>query len=180
MATDTQSFLPIINHLKGELQTIRSGRANPSLIEGVPVTAYQSPMTLVELASISSPEPRTLIIQPWDKGLLKEIERAMAKAKLDLQTIVEGDHIRLTLPSLTEERRQEYLKLARAKVEQARISLRQVRDERLRQLREAERGASLSEDAAAREKKTIEEAVKNASRSIDQLLQDKETELMTV
>ncbi len=180
MATHTQSFTPIIDHLNGELQTIRSGRANPSLIEGVPVTAYQSTMRLVELASISAPEPRTLVIQPWDKGLLKEIERGMTNAKLDLQPIIEGDHIRLTLPSLTEERRQEYLKLARAKGEHARISLRQVRDDLLRQLRDAERAASLSEDAAAREKKAIEDEVKNASRSIDQLLQDKETELMTV
>lgn len=180
MASHVHSLTPIIDHLKTELQTVRSGRANPSLIEGIPITAYQSTMKLVELASITTPEPRTLVIQPWDTALLKDIERGMAGAKLDLQPIVEGDHIRLTLPSLTEERRQEYMKLAREKTERARISLRRVRDDLLRELRDAEREAALSEDAAAREKKIVEDEVKTANESIDQLLKDKETELLTV
>lgn len=180
MASHVHSLTPIIDHLKTELQTVRSGRANPSLIEGIPITAYQSTMKLVELASITTPEPRTLVIQPWDTALLKDIERGMAGAKLDLQPIVEGDHIRLTLPSLTEERRQEYMKLAREKTERARISLRRVRDDLLRELRDAEREAALSEDAAAREKKIVEDEMKTANESIDQLLKDKETELLTV
>lgn len=180
MPQSDDQLQPIIDHFENDLRTIRSGRANPGLVEAIPITAYNSTMKLVELASITAPEPRTLVVQPWDKSLLKDIERGLAAAKLDVQPIIEGDHVRLVLPSLTEERRTEYLRLAKEKAEQARISIRHVRDELLKSLRESERSGALSEDAAERDRKAVEENVKTAVVKIEAKVKEKEAELMTL
>ncbi|MBI3115206.1 MAG: ribosome recycling factor [Candidatus Kerfeldbacteria bacterium] len=174
---------PIANllaHLESELRGIRSGRANPSLIEQVPIAAYGSPMKLVELASITVPEPRQLLVQPWDTNLLKDIERGIAVAKLDLHPVVDGKLIRITLPSLTEERRTAYRKLAREKTEQAKVALRRLRDDAMRDLRDAERAGTQSEDEVKREKERVESIVKEVSQDIDERYAAKERELTAV
>lgn len=170
----------ILEHLKEELHAIRSGRAHPSLLENIPVAAYGSTMKLVELAAITIPEPRLIVIQPWDRGVLKDIERGIREAGLDLNPVVDGERIRVPLPSLTEERRREYLKLAGEHCEQARISLRQLRDRELKLLRVAEQAGGESEDALARERKSIDEAIKDATEQVAQSALEKEKELMTI
>lgn len=178
------SLTPAINqtlaHCRNELQNIRSGRANPAMLETIMVDAYGSSLRLVELAAITTPEARQFLVQPWDRTTLKDIERALRAAPLGLNPIVDGERIRITLPALTEERRKEYLRLANDKVEQAKITLRTIRDERLRELRDAQRSGDLSEDAADRERKSVEEAIKKATEALQTELASKEAELMTV
>lgn len=170
----------ILERLRDELRAIRSGRATPALVEQTPVETYGSRLTLVELATITTPEPRLILIQPWDRNVLKDIERGLRASHPDLNPVVDGSRLRITLPPLTEERRREYLRLASEHAEQTRRALRGVRDARLRHVRDDERAGSLSEDAAIRERKNIEDAVKESLNEINELLKEKEAELLTL
>lgn len=170
----------ILHHLREELQRIRSGRASPALIEATPVEAYGSRLTLRELATITTPESRALLVQPWDQNVLKDVERGLRQAYPELNPVVDRDRIRISLPSLTEERRREYLKLSRERVERSRIALRRLRDETLKDVRAGQRDGSLSEDAAERERQAVEQTVAKANQEIRDLSQQKEQELMSV
>src|SRR3989344_9619635 len=105
------NFEQILNFYKTDIASVRTGRATPALVEDVVVDAYGQKMAIKELASISVPEPRTIVIQPWDKGVLEAISTAIQKSSVGLAPIADGDMIRLNIPSLTEERRKEFIKL---------------------------------------------------------------------
>lgn len=169
-----------LNHLRTDLQSIRSGRANPALVERIPIPAYGSTLALVELATITTPEPRQILIQPWNQATVKDIERGINSAGLNFQAVVDGDRLRINLPPITEERRKEYLKLAGEKAEQARITIRRLRDEALRKLRDEERNGTVSEDTAEHGRDEIEKRIKEAGEDIQRQFKEKETELMTV
>src|SRR3989344_3898573 len=119
-----KNFEKILSFYKNDIASVRTGRATPALVEDVVVDAYGQKMTIKELASISTPEPRTVVIQPWDKNVLEAIASAIQRSSVGLAPIADGDLIRLTIPALTEERRKEFIKLLKSKTETARIKVR--------------------------------------------------------
>lgn len=171
------NFSAVIDHLKSELGGIRTGRAHPSLIENMPVEVYGSQSILKGVASISAQDSKTLLIQPWDKGAVKAIEKSIQMSNLGINPQVDGGSIRLTLPALTEERRKEYVKLAHTAGEQAKISVRNMRKDELNRLKSDE---SVSEDVQKREEANLQEDVAVTNKEIDALVKRKEEELLKV
>ncbi len=122
-------FIKAIDFFKKDISSLRTGRANPAMLDGVVVDAYGAKTALVGLASISVPEARSIVISPWDKNIAKDIEKAIVAADLGINPVNEGDKIRLVVPQLTEENRKELVKKLSEKMETARIALRQIRDQ---------------------------------------------------
>src|SRR5688572_27289319 len=139
-----------VDHLKADLQTIRTGRANPSLVERLMVEYYGTPTPLIQLASIHAPEARLLVIQPYDKGAFGAIEKAIQKSDLGLNPTNDGKVIRLAIPTLTEERRRDMVKMARKRLEDGKIALRNVRREAHKDLDELESEKMISADDLTR------------------------------
>jgi ribosome recycling factor len=174
-------FTPIITHLEEELRGIRTNRANPSMVESITVMAYGSPMKLLEVASISTPEPQQIVIQPWDKSLLQVIESAIAAdPKLQASPAVDGEIIRISLPPLTEDRRKDLVKLMGTITEQARIQVRKIREQLLKDAKTKEKAGDMSEDDYFRIEKDIQTQVDEANAAIEAHAAAKEKELMTV
>lgn len=170
----------VIDHLKTQLASIRSGRVAPSLVENIKVEAYGSMTPLIELASITSPEPRLLLISPWDKSLLKEIEKSLLSANLGVQPAVDGNLIRLNFPPLTEERRRELSKTMNIKLEEAKVGVRNVREEVLKDLKEKKNSGQISEDDFFLAQKELQKLIDEYNKIIKDLGQEKEKEIMTV
>jgi len=166
------TFEEILSFYKNDIASVRTGRATPALVEDVFVDAYGQKMTIKELASISTPEPRTVVIQPWDKGVLEAIASAIQKSSVGLAPIADGDLIRLTIPSLTEERRKEFIKLLKSKTEDARIKIRRVREELHRGF------GDMSKDEEFRAKENLQKTVDEYNHKIEELEKKKESELM--
>jgi ribosome recycling factor len=177
---NTSHFDRAIDHLKQELKGIRTGRANPAFVEAVRVQAYNATLPLVQLASITAQDARTLVIQPWDASTLKEIERALLQAKLGMTPVNDGIALRLTIPVLTEERRKEYQKIMNQKLEAARVAVRKLREEHLRKLREQKQSAALSENSFFNEQKELQKIIDQYIESIEKLGKEKEQEIFTV
>lgn len=169
-----------INALVQELNTIRTGRANPSLVELLPIEYYGTQTALQELASISVPESRSLLIRPYDPSSLKNIEKAILKSELGLMPNNDGENIRLVLPTPTEERRLELVKVVGIKAEDARISLRNIRRESIRNLREFEDEKIITEDDLHRGEEEVQEITDNFTKKIDSVCERKEKEIMEV
>ncbi len=141
-----QKMRKAVEALQRDLVTIRTGRASPALVERLNVDYYGVPTPLNQVASISAPEPRLLVIQPWEKAMLGVIEKAILKSDLGLNPNNDGRIIRLVIPQLSEERRKELVKVVNRKVEEGRVSLRNIRRDGLEQLRELEKEKLISED----------------------------------
>lgn len=171
---------PAIEHLHHELQSIRTGRANPALVEELSVDAYGTPTPLVQLAAISVPEPRLILIQPWDPSIIKEIERSLTQSSLGITPVVDGKNIRLPFPQMTEERRQSLVKVVNEKSEETRVALRSIREDIIRGLRQKEKNGELSEDALELLLKEIQKDVTAALEEIKQIVDEKHTELTTI
>ena len=165
-------FDEVIEHYKNDISSIRTGRASPALVDEIVVEAYGQRMTLKELASISVPEPRTIAIQPWDKGVLEAISTALRNSNIGMSPIADGDLIRLNLPALTEERRKEFIKLLKQKTEEARSKVRKVREELIRSF------ADMTEDDAFRAKADLQKTVDSYNAKLEELEKKKEGELM--
>ncbi|MBN9607364.1 MAG: ribosome recycling factor [Actinomycetales bacterium] len=164
---------------KDDFATVRTGRANPALFEKIPVDYYGTPTPLQQLAGLQNPEARTIIITPYDKTALKEIEKALvAVPNLGASPNNDGNVIRVTMPELTEERRKEYVKLARAKGEDAKVVLRNLRRKAKDEL-DALTG-EVSDDDIARAEKELDALTKKHVDAIDTALQHKEAELLEV
>jgi ribosome recycling factor len=169
-----------IEHLKQELSSIRAGRANPSIIENVSVEAYGAKMKLMEVGTISAPQPTLLTIQVWDAGLLNSVVKSIQEANLGFNPSNDGQTIRITLPPLTQERREEFVKLVHVKMESARVEVRQVRQD-FRQVWEKEKEASsIGEDELFRREKILQELIDKSMEQIEDLGKIKESELMQV
>jgi len=169
-----------IESLHEEFKKIRSGRANAGLVEGLVVDYYGSRTPLKQLASISVPEPRLIVIQPWDKGALSEIEKSFHKSDLGLNPNNDGKVIRISIPALTEERRKELVKVAKGKAEDARVAIRNIRRDGNEEVKTAEKDGHVSEDDS---KKTLEEIQKITDEyieNINKFLDAKEAEIMEV
>lgn len=170
----------VIEATKQDFSTVRTGRANPALLDRVQVEYYGTLTPLNQLASISAPEARLLLIQPWDKNSLKEIERAILKSDLGLTPNSDGSVIRLSIPPLTEERRKDLVRLVRKGAEDRRIGIRNVRRDANEVLRELEKDGSISEDQRHRSEADVQELTDKYIERINELLEAKENEIMEV
>ena len=166
-----------VNALRDNLMTIRTGRASPALVERLPVEYYGTPTPLNQLATISVPEPRLLAIRPWDPNALADIERAILKSELGLTPSNDGKIIRLTIPRLTEERRQELVKVVGKRVEGGKVAVRNIRRDAIDDLRELESEKLISEDEFYRTKDDIQEITDEFIIKMDEIGRDKEREI---
>ncbi|MBO1751546.1 ribosome recycling factor [Actinotalea sp. BY-33] len=165
---------------KEDFATIRTGRANPAMFTKVTVEYYGAPTPLQQLASFTTPEARTILITPFDQGSLGGIERALRDSDLGVNPSNDGKIIRVVLPQLTEERRRDYVKLARHKAEDARVSIRNVRRRAKEELDRIVRDGEAGEDEGARAEKELEAVTKRHVEMVDQVLAAKESELLEV
>lgn len=168
--------------IRQDLSTIRTGRATPALIENVEVLVYGGTQRLkmVELATITTSDPRTLLITPFDSSITEEISRGILEANLSLTPVVEGQIIRITIPPLSEERRQEYLKLAKTKLEAGRIMIRQIRHDLMSDLKRKFEGRQISEDDRRRQERDLQDLTDKYIAEIEDLGRRKEEELLQV
>jgi len=169
-----------IQHFKDELSLLRVGRANPLMVENILVDAYGVKTPIKQMASIGVPEARTLLIQPWDKNLSAEIEKAILKANIGINPVNEGNQIRLTIPQLTEESRKELTKSVSEKEEKARIAVRQIRDKAKEEVQAAEKDGQVTEDDRYDLIKKLDETVKEFNEQIKQMAEKKVNEIMTI
>jgi len=163
-----------------EFNTIRTGRASPALLESVTVEYYGAKTPVSQLATITAPEPRLLVLQPWDKTLVKEIQKAIAASHLGLNPTTDGQTLRILIPELTQERRLELTKVVRKIAEDGRIAVRNVRRDIIEEIRKAEKAKQLSEDESRREQQEIQKITDEYIAQIDELLAAKEQELMNL
>lgn len=173
-------FEKSIQFIKNELSGIRTGRASPSLVENLIVDYYNTKTPLIQLASITIPDPKSIIIQPWDRNSTKDIEKAIQTSSLGLTPINDGNMIRLVIPPLSEERRKELMKLVHQKLEQARVSIRNVREEIWKELKTREKDGKISEDDMFKQQKELQKFVDEYNGKIKEIGENKEKEIMTI
>jgi ribosome recycling factor len=169
-----------IEALKRDLLTIRTGRATPALIDRMPVEYYGTPTPLNQLATVTAPEPRLLMVQPWDKGSLSIIEKALQKSEMGFNPANDGRIIRIPIPQLTEERRREMVKMVKHKVEESRVSIRNIRRDAMHNLKEMENEKMISEDEHKRGNEKVEDLVHRYIREAEHIGDDKEREVLEV
>lgn len=166
--------------LKREFAGVRTGKATPALLDTVRVEAYGSLVPLNQVATVSAPEPRLLVVQPWDRGMFGPIEKALQMSELGLNPSNDGKVIRVPIPALTEERRREYVKLLHKMAEEARVSIRHARKEANDEIKRRQKDAELSEDEARREQDEIQKLTDRYIQTVDEHLRHKEAEVMEV
>jgi ribosome recycling factor len=166
--------------LKRELAKLRAGRAHPSLLEGVRVDYYGTMTPLAQMAHVNVPEARQLTVKPWDRSAMKAVEKAIREADLGLNPQPDGDIIRVPLPPLTEERRKEFVKIARKYGEECKVTIRKARHEALDLLNQVEADGGASADAVDRGKKKTEETVADGSKLVDSFVAGKEKDILEV
>lgn len=165
---------------KKEFQNIRTGRASIALVEGIQADYYNTPTPIKNLGTISTPDPKTIAIQPWDTTALGEIEKAILKADLGLTPINDGKIVRIQIPSLTEERRNELTRVVRKVAEEGRISIRNARHEAIEQVKKLEKAKSIPEDLSHTSQKEVQKVTDQIIAQIDELLKHKETEIHAI
>ena len=166
--------------LKENLNTVRAGRANPALLDKVQVDYYGTPTPIKALANVSVPDPRTLMITPFDPSSLADIERALNEANIGITPANDGKVIRLSIPQLTEERRKELIKVVKGYGEEAKVAIRNLRRDVNEELKKAEKAGELTEDDLKDELDETQKTIEKAIKQIDEMLSDKEKELMEV
>ena len=169
-----------VEHLEQELATIRTGRANPALIERVMVPYYGTPTPLNQLAQISAPEARLLVVQVYDRGQMGTVEKTIRDAGMGLNPTNDGQVIRVPIPPLTEERRREYVRMVKQRAEDARVAVRNVRRDELQRVHQQERAGEIPEDAAKRAAERVQKITDAHTQRIDAIAARKEAEVMEV
>ena len=169
-----------VEHFANELAHIRTGRANPALIDKVMVPYYGTPTPLNQLAQISSPEPRLLVVQVYDKSQMGAIEKALRTSDQGLNPANDGQVIRVPIPPLTEERRKEYVKLVRQKAEEARVAIRNVRRDELHRIDRMQKQGEVAEDESKRASGRLQKITESQIENVDALAGRKETEVMEI
>ncbi|HLP26365.1 MAG TPA: ribosome recycling factor [Acidobacteriota bacterium] len=169
-----------VDHTLHEFSTIHTGKASPAMVESVQVEAYGSMMPLKGCAAITTPDPRMIQIQPWDKGLTRAIEKALQMANIGVNPVVDGQVIRLPFPELSKERRQEFVKTAHRLAEEGRVAVRHVRRDAMEAAKKLKKDGKISEDDEKRLEKDVQTATDKAIKDIDSHLANKEKDLMTV
>ncbi len=166
-------------HLDKEFQKIRAGKANPSMLEGIMVDYYGAPTPIEQTANINTPDPRQIIVQPWDKSILPELEKAIMNANLGFNPKNEGEVLRISVPPLTEERRKDLVKQAKNEAENSKISIRNSRRAGNDLAKSMEKDG-MPEDESKRLQDKIQELTDEHIKKVDELLGNKETDIMTV
>lgn len=169
-----------IDSVTEDFGSIRTGRASAALFEKIKVDYYGAPTPLNQLATISIPEARLVVIQPWDKSAMGEIEKAIQRSELSLNPNNDGKVIRINIPPLTEERRKDYVKLAKEKAEQGRVSVRNVRRDALDTLKSLEKDGDISEDEFKRYEEQMQKLADKYVGKINDLLESKEQEILEI
>ncbi len=167
-----------IKALEEEFQTIRTGRASSAVFEKIKVEYYGNPTPLNQVATISIPEARLVVIQPWDKSIISEIEKAIQKSELSLNPMNDGKVIRINIPPLTEERRKEFVKVAKNAAEQARVAIRNIRRDANDELKKSQKASDISEDDEKRLEDVIQKLTDKSVEEINTLLEEKEKEIL--
>ncbi len=175
-----QKITKAYEHALQDIRTLRTGRASVELLDPVRVEAYGTQMGLVEVASITAPDATLLVVSPWDKSLIGVIEKAIASAGLNLNPVVDGQIIRIAVPALTQERRQEMVKLLHQKIEAGRVTVRTLRTESKQEIEMQKGSAGVSEDDIEQELENLDKEVKQALNKLDDLQSQKEKELLHV
>jgi ribosome recycling factor len=168
-----ESMKKSINFLKEELATIRAGKANPKLIDKIQVSYYGTMTPLNQIANISVPEPRMLLVQPWDANSLKDIERALLTSDLGINPTNDGKVIRLIIPVLTEERRKELLKLVKKEVENSKVAVRNIRRDTNEEIKKMEKQSEISKDDQKRAEEEMQKLTDKYINLIDEIYKDK-------
>jgi ribosome recycling factor len=169
-----------VEGLKKELSTIRTGRATPTLIEHIKVDYFDVPTPLNQIASITVPDARLLVIQPWDKNSIGNIQKAIMTSDLGLNPLSDGKVIRINVPPLSEERRNELIKVVRRRVEERKVVVRNLRRDAMNELKEMEKNKEISQDENKRALDQLQKLTDNSIIGVEQIGQDKETELLQV
>jgi ribosome recycling factor len=175
-----EKMLRCIQHLEKEFISIRTGRANPALLDSVRVEAYGSQMPLNQVATVSCPEPRLLVVQPWDKSNLGAIEKGILKADLSLNPSNDGNIIRIQIPELTEERRKELVKVVKQKTEDAKIAIRNVRRDGNEEVKVLEKDKTVSEDECKAAQANIQKVTDKYTENAQKLAENKEREILSL
>ncbi len=175
-----EEFEKVISHFKDELMTLRTGRAQAILVENIPVEAYGATTPLKQMASISIPEAKSISIEPWDKSVLKDIEKALTYSNLGFSVVNTGDKLIAKIPPMTEENRKEILKVIGDKSEKARISLRQLRDQIKEEILAAEKSKDITEDDRYSYLADLDNLVTDYNKKIEEMAKEKEQEIMTI
>lgn len=176
-----QSLQHVVESLLHEMATVRTGRATPALVENILVDAYDTKMKLFELASISAPDSQSLAISPWDVGNLTPIRKAIETANLGLNPSIDSSNvIRIAIPPLTQERRQELVKRIKQIVEEHKVRVRTIRQDANKDIEAQEKSKELSEDDAKREKDVVQKKVDDVIKKLEEMGSSKEAELMEV
>ena len=169
-----------VTALKEEFTSLRTGRASSALLDHVQVDAYGSSMPLNQVAGVSVPDPRSLMVSVWDKGVVVSVEKAIRSAGLGLNPVMEGQNLRIPIPPLTEERRKDIAKLAGKYAEQQRIAVRNVRHHAMDDLKKAEKDSAITQDEHRRMHDEVQKMTDEAIRRVDDALKTKEQEIMQV
>ena len=179
--TDMQARMKkALDHALHEFSTIHTGKASPSMVESVIIDAYGSNMRIKDCAAITTPDARLIQIQPWDKGLTKAIEKGIQQANLGLNPAIDGGIIRVPLPELSRERRQDFVKVANRMAEEGRVQIRNIRRDSLDALKKAEKDGKISEDELKRFEKDAQTTTDKMIKEIADHLAKKEKELLAV
>ena len=169
-----------LEYLRKELSGIRAGRANPQLLEEIPVFAYGTWMKMMEVGTIAAPQPTLLTVTAWDGSVIKDIEKAIRDSNLGLNPSVDGTTIRVAIPPLTEERRAEYVKVAKNKGEETKVDIRKVRQDQRSDWDQDKKDGSIGEDEHARLEKQLQDIVDKCTMMVDEMVKEKEADLMQV
>jgi ribosome recycling factor len=175
-----QKMEKTIEHLKKELSKVRSGRASASILDDIKVDYYGTQMAITQLATISIPEPRLILIQPWDASSIPAIEKAILKSEIGITPTNDGKIIRLTIPQLTEERRKELIKLAKKICEENKVAIRNERRDAIEKIKTDEKNKLISEDDSKRLQKEVQELTDTFIKKIDEIMALKEKEIMLI
>lgn len=169
-----------LHHFRVEIAGIRAGRANPALIENIPVEVYGTKMKLMEVGNISAPQPTLLTVQVWDASILQNVLKGIMQANLGLNPTNDGTLIRLPLPSLTQERREEFIKILHQKMEEGRVAIRQSRQDARNEWKQQSENGQISEDEFSRREKLLQDLVDKKIAEVEQLGKAKEEELVQI
>lgn len=179
-STFKQKLDKVIDHAQQEISVLRTGKAKVSMLDPVKVNAYGSLMRVNELASVSAPDPNMILVEPWDPNLMEDIEKAIHKADLNLNPVVDKNIIRITVPALTEERRRQMVKQLEQKVESAKIMMRNIRSDIKNEIDDLDGEAGVSEDDIHRDYQELDKIMDEYVVKLEELKKQKQSELMSI
>jgi ribosome recycling factor len=180
LEAERSQMVDALDALRREFATVRTGKATPALLDSVRVEAYGSLVPLNQVATVSAPEPRMLIVQPWDRGMLGPVEKAIKTSDLGLNPSNDGKIVRVPIPALTEERRKEYVRLLHRMAEEGRVSIRHARKEANDLIKLLQKDGEMSEDDARRQQDEVQKLTDRHIQQLEELLKHKEAEVMEV